>query len=171
MAADPHVSDVNKNKNHSKNGKRLRKPNERRWGPKMKGHVTELEKIKGLQNAYNKVRNWFKVGSEFYTQILISPLFLLQIETAKSDYFSNLPLSDKTLKGLKENEYKKPTEIQKASLVYSLKGHDILGAAKTGSGKTLALLIPVICLFYDNALSKQSFHRSWKGSTVKDGLA
>jgi ATP-dependent RNA helicase DDX10/DBP4 len=77
-----------------------------------------------------------------FTQKYLS-FFFSQIDTAKSDYFSNLPLSDKTLKGLKENDFKKPTEIQKASLLYSLKGHDILGAAKTGSGKTLALLIPV----------------------------
>lgn len=63
MAAEPHVSDKNTNKNHLKNGKRLKKPNERRWGPKMKGHVTELEKIKSLQNAYNNVSNWFKVAS------------------------------------------------------------------------------------------------------------
>lgn len=36
-----------------------------------------------------------------------------------------------------------PTEIQKAGIPISLKGHDVLGAAKTGSGKTLAFLIPV----------------------------
>lgn len=36
-----------------------------------------------------------------------------------------------------------PTEIQKAGIPISLKGDDVLGAAKTGSGKTLAFLIPV----------------------------
>jgi len=36
-----------------------------------------------------------------------------------------------------------PTEIQRESIGYSLRGEDILGAAKTGSGKTLAFLIPV----------------------------
>lgn len=52
-------------------------------------------------------------------------------------------MSPATLKGLSENDYKVPTDIQRESLVYSLKGQDILGAAKTGSGKTLAFLIPV----------------------------
>ena len=37
----------------------------------------------------------------------------------------------------------KPTEIQQESIGLSLRGLDILGAAKTGSGKTLAFLIPV----------------------------
>ncbi|GMG56211.1 unnamed protein product [Ambrosiozyma monospora] len=36
------------------------------------------------------------------------------------------------------------TAIQRESIPISLKGHDILGAAKTGSGKTLAFLIPVL---------------------------
>jgi len=52
-------------------------------------------------------------------------------------------LSVPTLKGLKENKYFVPTEIQRESIGYSLRGEDILGAAKTGSGKTLAFLIPV----------------------------
>ena len=40
------------------------------------------------------------------------------------------------------------TEIQKDSLQFSLRGRDILGAAKTGSGKTLAFLVAVLeCLY------------------------
>lgn len=79
--------------------------------------------------------------------------------------FADLPLSRKTLKGeykkksnviifrpiqlvivpgLKESNYKVPTEIQKQAIPSSLQGKDILGAAITGSGKTLAFLIPVI---------------------------
>lgn len=52
-------------------------------------------------------------------------------------------MSAPTLKGLKDNKYFVPTEIQRESIGYSLRGEDILGAAKTGSGKTLAFLIPV----------------------------
>ncbi|KAL0830257.1 hypothetical protein ABMA28_002463 [Loxostege sticticalis] len=58
--------------------------------------------------------------------------------------FKDLPLSQKTLKGLKENNYITPTEIQKQAIGYALQGKDILGAAKTGSGKTLAFLIPIL---------------------------
>jgi ATP-dependent RNA helicase DDX10/DBP4 len=57
--------------------------------------------------------------------------------------FKDFPLSNQTLKGLKECGYMKPTEIQQQSIALSLRGLDILGAAKTGSGKTLAFLIPV----------------------------
>ncbi|XP_075226669.1 putative ATP-dependent RNA helicase DDX10 [Lycorma delicatula] len=58
--------------------------------------------------------------------------------------FSDLPLSFKTQKGLRENGFTDPTEIQKESIGYALQGCDILGAAKTGSGKTLAFVIPVL---------------------------
>ncbi|XP_039288081.1 probable ATP-dependent RNA helicase DDX10 [Nilaparvata lugens] len=58
--------------------------------------------------------------------------------------FNDFPLSFNTQKGLRENDYTTPTEIQKQSIGYALQGNDILGAAKTGSGKTLAFLIPVL---------------------------
>jgi ATP-dependent RNA helicase DDX10/DBP4 len=57
--------------------------------------------------------------------------------------FSGLPLSDRTLRGLKESKFVHMTAIQRAAIPHSLCGHDVLGAAKTGSGKTLAFLIPV----------------------------
>lgn len=40
------------------------------------------------------------------------------------------------------------TDIQTQSLPISLKGKDVLGAARTGSGKTLAFLIPVLEILY-----------------------
>jgi len=36
------------------------------------------------------------------------------------------------------------TDIQASSIPVSLKGKDVLGAARTGSGKTLAFLIPTL---------------------------
>ncbi|XP_046399118.1 probable ATP-dependent RNA helicase DDX10 [Ischnura elegans] len=72
-----------------------------------------------------------------------------QVDTETTGrFFRDFPLSQKTLKGLKENGYLKPTEIQKESLMLSLRGMDILGAAKTGSGKTLAFLIPILEKLY-----------------------
>lgn len=67
----------------------------------------------------------------------------LQIDETKAIKFKDLPLSQKTLKGLKENNYIEMTDIQRQSIGLALRGNDILGAAKTGSGKTLAFLIPV----------------------------
>lgn len=58
--------------------------------------------------------------------------------------FEDFPLSWRTLEGLKDNDYTKPTEIQRDTIAYSLTGSDVVGAAKTGSGKTLALVIPVL---------------------------
>ncbi|KAG8658185.1 DEAD-box ATP-dependent RNA helicase 32 isoform X2 [Manihot esculenta] len=63
---------------------------------------------------------------------------------AGSTKFSELPMSKKTLDGLKKSDYVSMTEIQRASLPHALCGRDILGAAKTGSGKTLAFVIPVL---------------------------
>ncbi|XP_052741114.1 probable ATP-dependent RNA helicase DDX10 [Bicyclus anynana] len=62
--------------------------------------------------------------------------------------FKDFPLSQKTLKGLKENNYIVPTDIQKQAIGYALQGKDILGAAKTGSGKTLAFLIPILEILF-----------------------
>jgi len=46
--------------------------------------------------------------------------------------------------GLKKAFFKDMTDIQTKSIPVSLKGKDILGAARTGSGKTLAFLVPVL---------------------------
>lgn len=68
--------------------------------------------------------------------------------------FNDIPLSSRTQKGLAENGYINPTEIQKESIIIALRGTDILGAAKTGSGKTLAFLIPVLEELYGKTWSK-----------------
>jgi len=57
--------------------------------------------------------------------------------------FNELPLSDKTKRGLAKCKFTELTAIQRAALPHALCGRDILGAAKTGSGKTLAFVIPV----------------------------
>jgi len=62
--------------------------------------------------------------------------------------FSDLPISDLTKKGLKKSFFVEMTDIQTQSLPISLKGKDVLGAARTGSGKTLAFLIPVLEILY-----------------------
>ncbi|KAK0426786.1 hypothetical protein QR680_009899 [Steinernema hermaphroditum] len=62
--------------------------------------------------------------------------------------FKDFPLSHPTQRGLKENDFTKPTEIQQQTLALALKKNDIIGEAKTGSGKTLAFLIPLLeCLW------------------------
>jgi ATP-dependent RNA helicase DDX10/DBP4 len=49
---------------------------------------------------------------------------------------------------LKKASFLEMTDIQKESIYVSLKGKDVLGAARTGSGKTLAFLVPVLDVLY-----------------------
>ncbi|KAK3315566.1 P-loop containing nucleoside triphosphate hydrolase protein [Apodospora peruviana] len=58
--------------------------------------------------------------------------------------FTDLNLSEKTMKAIEEMGFTKMTEIQRRGIPPLLAGKDVLGAAKTGSGKTLAFLIPAI---------------------------
>lgn len=50
--------------------------------------------------------------------------------------------------GLKKASFVDMTDIQVKSIPISLKGKDVLGAARTGSGKTLAFLVPVLDILY-----------------------
>ncbi|KAF9463268.1 ATP-dependent RNA helicase dbp-4 [Collybia nuda] len=70
------------------------------------------------------------------------------IPPADLSLFSDLPISDFTKRGLKKAFFLNLTEIQAQSLPVSLKGKDVLGAARTGSGKTLAFLVPVLEILY-----------------------
>lgn len=70
------------------------------------------------------------------------------VEPPNFKQFAQLPLSDRTRRGLKKAGYTDMTDIQAKSLPLSLKGKDVLGAARTGSGKTLAFLIPVLEILY-----------------------
>lgn len=58
--------------------------------------------------------------------------------------FTELNLSEKTMKAIDELGFTKMTEIQRRAIPPLLAGKDVLGAAKTGSGKTLAFLTPAI---------------------------
>ena len=58
--------------------------------------------------------------------------------------FTEVPLSEATQNGLSKSHFKTCTTIQSRTILFALKGNDILGAAKTGSGKTLAFVLPVL---------------------------
>ncbi|KAI0908549.1 P-loop containing nucleoside triphosphate hydrolase protein [Ustulina deusta] len=65
--------------------------------------------------------------------------------TDGAEKFTELNLSEKTLKAIKEEmKFETMTPIQCRAVPPLLAGRDVLGAAKTGSGKTLAFLIPAI---------------------------
>ncbi len=52
--------------------------------------------------------------------------------------FSDMNIDDKLYKAINELGFEKPTEIQKKSIPYILRGKDIIAGSHTGSGKTLA---------------------------------
>ncbi|XP_045498968.1 probable ATP-dependent RNA helicase DDX10 [Colias croceus] len=108
-------------KKESNNDKQKgKKAKHKLFKPRKKRSVEEDAAIQYLQSQYDKI-----VPEEIKT-------------------FKDFPLSQKTLKGLKENNFTIPTDIQRQAIGYALQGKDILGAAKTGSGKTLAFLIPIL---------------------------
>ncbi|KAK4166701.1 P-loop containing nucleoside triphosphate hydrolase protein [Cladorrhinum sp. PSN259] len=72
-----------------------------------------------------------------------APLIAPPVDTNATD-FTELNLSEKTMKAIEEMGFTKMTEIQRRGIPPLLAGKDVLGAAKTGSGKTLAFLIPAI---------------------------
>lgn len=86
----------------------------------------------------------------------------MQIDTKTIKSFADFPLSPKTLKGLKQSGFNKPTEIQLETIGLALRGKDILGAAQTGSGKTLAFLIPILEVLF----CKQWTHMDGLGALV-----
>jgi ATP-dependent RNA helicase DDX18/HAS1 len=70
-------------------------------------------------------------------------------ETSSESYFSSkkfseMGLTDNTLKALDDLKYSTATEIQSLCIPEAMTGIDILGRAKTGSGKSLAFLIPAV---------------------------
>ncbi len=65
-----------------------------------------------------------------------------------AEKFTDLNLSEKTLKAIENMGFETMTEIQKRTIPPLLAHKDVLGAAKTGSGKTLAFLIPAVELLH-----------------------
>lgn len=73
-----------------------------------------------------------------------STFFLLQENYTETQFFDDLPITEKTGSGLKRANFRQLTDIQRKAIPLALAKRDVLGAAKTGSGKTLAFLIPVL---------------------------
>ncbi|XP_067280815.1 probable ATP-dependent RNA helicase DDX10 [Pseudorasbora parva] len=101
-------------------------------------------RVKRAQKTTRRKRDW-EVERENIQRLVNK---YSEINSKEAVKFSDFPLSKKTLRGLLEAQYRQPTEIQRQTIGFALRGKDVLGAAKTGSGKTLAFLIPVLeCLY------------------------
>ncbi|EAX89911.1 DEAD/DEAH box helicase family protein [Trichomonas vaginalis G3] len=78
------------------------------------------------------------------------------IDPGMTDEFSSLPILESTKKSLEKSKFTKMSPIQKQTLLYTLCGRDIIGAAETGSGKTLAFCIPIVESLKKAKFSKMS---------------
>ncbi|GEK29850.1 ATP-dependent RNA helicase CshA [Kurthia zopfii] len=58
--------------------------------------------------------------------------------------FSELNISESTLKSLEKMGFESATPIQEGTIPLALEGHDIIGQAQTGTGKTVAFGVPLI---------------------------
>jgi ATP-dependent RNA helicase DeaD len=66
-------------------------------------------------------------------------------ETIESfETFSDLGISENTLKALAEMGFEKPSPIQAQGIPAVMQGSDVIGQAQTGTGKTAAFGIPVL---------------------------
>jgi len=66
------------------------------------------------------------------------------IENMLVQYFTDLPLSAETMKGIEELGYDSLFPIQAQAITPLLEGKDVVGQAQTGTGKTAAFGVPMI---------------------------
>ncbi|KAF3894549.1 ATP-dependent RNA helicase has-1 [Trichophyton interdigitale] len=111
--------------------------------PTKKQKVDQHDDDDGEQIDGEQVENGVEAGKD--VPVLPSAdTMALPTQEAVSNKFSDLSLSEPTVKAIAGMGFTTMTEIQQRGIPPSLAGRDILGAAKTGSGKTLAFLIPAV---------------------------
>ncbi|KAK5714232.1 ATP-dependent RNA helicase [Elasticomyces elasticus] len=114
--------------------------------PLTNGHDTELDEAEGDATIDDIPKADVDMGEP---SDLPSALGVRLPDTSEEPQkFTELNLSEKTMKALKDMPFDTMTEIQRRGIPPLLAGKDVLGAAKTGSGKTLAFLIPAVEMLY-----------------------
>lgn len=77
---------------------------------------------------------------------------------ATESTFDSIGVCPELCSKLKDMGYKYPTMIQKETISYALKNHDLIGIAETGSGKTAAFAIPIIQRLLGESKFDKSFY-------------
>ncbi|EJU01294.1 DEAD-domain-containing protein [Dacryopinax primogenitus] len=111
-------------------------------GPSKKSADGKKDKKKMVMRAQHRRRQ----QEEHTLKELVQAVDSFDPSTA--ELFAGLPLSLPTQRALRAASYTTPTTIQARTLQHTLRGRDVLGAARTGSGKTLAFLLPVLELLW-----------------------
>ncbi|KAM5440921.1 ATP-dependent RNA helicase [Microsporum ferrugineum] len=101
------------------------------------------DEAEAVENDGQQIENGVEPSAEV-PALPSADTMALPTQQAVSDKFSDLSLSEPTVKAIAGMGFTTMTEIQQRGIPPSLAGRDILGAAKTGSGKTLAFLIPAV---------------------------
>lgn len=70
--------------------------------------------------------------------------------------FEEFGLNARVLKGIEEQGYKRPTDIQYKAIPAILNGEDVLGIAQTGTGKSAAFAIPILNLLQSKRANKDA---------------
>jgi len=70
--------------------------------------------------------------------------------------FEDFGLNARVLKGIEEQGYKRPTDIQYKAIPAILNGEDVLGIAQTGTGKSAAFAIPILHLLQKKRAAKEA---------------
>jgi ATP-dependent RNA helicase DDX56/DBP9 len=63
---------------------------------------------------------------------------------AKTSSFSSLGLEPRLLRGIRDQRWSSPTQVQDRAIPLALEGKDILARSGTGTGKTAAYLLPIL---------------------------
>ena len=109
------------------------------------GAVDEDDTPAGLVDEEKNAEEQNEDGPELAEGALPgSGLLTLPSASVQPQRFSELNLSEKTMRAIADMKFEKMTEIQQRGIPPLLAGRDVLGAAKTGSGKTLSFLIPAV---------------------------
>jgi ATP-dependent RNA helicase DDX18/HAS1 len=94
--------------------------------------------------AENEDEDQDEDGPELAEGALPGGVLSLPNAGVQAQKFSELNLSEKTMRAIADMKFENMTEIQQRGIPPLLAGRDVLGAAKTGSGKTLSFLIPAV---------------------------
>ena len=63
--------------------------------------------------------------------------------------FSDFPLREEVLRGIRDLGFTRPTPIQEKAIPPAAEGNDLLACAMTGSGKTAAFVVPILHRLFD----------------------